>query len=119
MSVLLVGAVFLQRHIQFGGEGGKRSVQLVRHVADKLLLRLERNLKSVEQRIERNAEFAQLILLVLHRQAAVDVRGGDSFSLVHNVLYRFQRKACEEVARNEEQREAYYEENDKRVLQAR
>ena len=45
------------------------------------------------------------------------MRGGDSFSLVHNVLYRFQRKACEEVARNEEQREAYYEENDKRVLE--
>ena len=82
------------------------------NITNEHLLRVEGDLESLQQRVEGGGQLAQLILLVLDRQAVVDARGGDGLGLTYDVADRLQGILCQQVAGYGEQGQANQQEQE-------
>lgn len=89
-TVVFAAPLLLQGEVQLGDECRQRGPQLVRNVADKLLLGIERGFEPCKQVVERQRQLAQFVPGVLHGKAPVDPRGGDRPGLLHDAAHRLQ-----------------------------
>ena len=89
--ILIRIPLFKHAHFQLRFDLRQRIFQLMRDIRDKNLLHLEGCLDTVEQLVESDGQAADLVFLIGHIQARIELLGQNAFHCIHYLRNRPQR----------------------------